>query len=195
MRIISGLARGTRLVDFEGSTIRPTSDRVRGAIFSMLTSKLGTFEGLRVLDIFAGTGAMGLEALSRGAATALFIDHTRQAQQLLKSNIQRCHLQKNSQLVIQSAQMALATLKDHCFDVIFMDPPYAKNLVPEIILKITEFQLLSRAGIICAEEKKGVDVAARIGSYTRIEVRHYGNTSIHLFMNTAPPLDQEFCHE
>lgn len=61
MRIISGLARGTRLVDFEGSTIRPTSDRVRGAIFSMLTSKLGTFEGLRVLDIFAGTGAMGLD--------------------------------------------------------------------------------------------------------------------------------------
>lgn len=185
MRIISGLARGTQLATFDGSEIRPTSDRVRGAIFSILTSQLGSFNQLRILDIFAGTGAMGLEALSRCAAEAIFIDQGQQANKLIQTNCQRCRCNKNYRIINQSAQESLPHLQGQCFDVIFIDPPYGKNLLPKIIHLIGQHHLLAPAGIICAEEQKAAIIPQQISSYEQTDIRHYGATSIYLYKQTG----------
>ncbi|MEA3466107.1 MAG: 16S rRNA (guanine(966)-N(2))-methyltransferase RsmD [Thermodesulfobacteriota bacterium] len=185
MRIISGHARGTQLATFDGKDIRPTSDRVRGAIFSILTSQLGSFNQLRILDIFAGTGAMGLEALSRCAAEAIFIDQGQQANKLIQTNYRRCHCDSNYHIIKQSAQKALPRLQGQCFDVIFIDPPYGKNLLPEIIQLIGQYQLLAPAGIICAEEQKKTLLPQQIAHYNQIDRRRYGATEILLYKNTG----------
>lgn len=185
MRIISGQARGTQLATFSGTEIRPTSDRVRGAIFSILTSQLGSFDQLRVLDIFAGSGAMGLEALSRAATSVIFIDQGSQANQLIQTNCKRCRCDKNKRIINQSAQKTLPLLQGQCFDLIFMDPPYGKNLIPEMIQLIAKHQLLSPEGIICAEEQKNTIVPQQIGSYEQSDIRHYGATTIYLYRESS----------
>lgn len=188
MRIISGSARGTLLASFDGADIRPTSDRVRGAVFSILTSRLGQFRQQRILDIFAGSGAMGLEALSRGAANATFIDQGRQAKQLIETNRTRCHFDKNNRILHQDAQKALPTLSGQQFDLIFMDPPYGKELVPKMIELIAQHNLLAQDGIICAEEQRNTALAQHIKDFEQQDVRHYGATSIYLYGYTESSL-------
>jgi len=191
VRIISGTARGTQLATFTGTEIRPTSDRVRGAIFSILTSRIGSFNGLKVLDIFAGTGAMGLEALSRSATEAVFIDKGRQAKQLIETNCKRCKLEHHARIISDCAQTALPRLHGQQFDVIFMDPPYNKDLIPQIIQLIEHYDLMADGGIICAEEDKKAEVAEQIGSVVQLQQRNYGNTTIYLFSKIAQHLPNE----
>ncbi len=124
MRIISGLWRGRPLVTPKGEATRPTADRMREALFSMLVSRLGSFEELAVADLFAGSGALGLEALSRGAATCLFVEHDRPALDALKANIAK--LGAKGAEVRATSVMALGhALKP--LDLILMDPPYASG--------------------------------------------------------------------
>lgn len=184
MRIISGSARGTQLATFDGAEIRPTSDRVRGAIFSILTSRLGHFSQKRILDVFAGSGAMGLEAMSRGAASVIFVDQGQQAKQLIQTNRTRCRLEKNTRIIHQSAQKALSSLKGQQFDLIFMDPPYGKELIPQIIELVAEHNLLAPDGIIFAEEQRNTKIPQHIKCYEQHDVRHYGATSIYLYSRT-----------
>lgn len=184
MRIISGSARGVQLATFEGKDIRPTSDRVRGAIFSILTSRLGHFSQLRILDVFAGSGAMGLESMSRGATNVIFIDNGKQAQQLIQTNCLRCRFDKNTRIIHQSAQKALSSLAGQQFDLIFMDPPYGKGLVPSVIELIADNQLLAPDGIICAEEQRNTVIPQQIKNYEQQDIRHYGATSIYLYSHT-----------
>ncbi|MCD6526797.1 MAG: 16S rRNA (guanine(966)-N(2))-methyltransferase RsmD [Desulfuromonas sp.] len=188
MRIISGKARGKQLAIFEGKEIRPTSDRVRGSIFSILTSRLGGFNGLRVLDLFAGTGAMGLEALSRGAQQAVFVDSGRQSHSLLEKNCQNCGVDAVSRRIASPVQKALPRLTQP-FDVIFLDPPYRQGLVDEVLHMISDFNLLKPGGIICAEEDKSHPVATHIGRFEQIDQRNYGSTTIHLFTHCRPSED------
>lgn len=124
---------------------------------------------------------MGLEALSRSAATVIFIDKGIQARKLIETNCQRCKLEHNKRIMNESAQAALAKLHGQQFDVIFMDPPYNKNLLPEVIQLIEHHSLLADNGIICAEEDKKAIVPKHIGTLTQTEQRHYGNTAIYLF--------------
>jgi 16S rRNA (guanine966-N2)-methyltransferase len=125
MRIISGTWRSRPLIAPKGDTTRPTADRTRETLFSMLTSRLGTFEGLQVLDLFAGSGALGLEALSRGAAHCTFVEQDRAALDALEANIaklgakQQCDVRRSSVLSLGSA------IKP--YDLILMDPPYASG--------------------------------------------------------------------
>jgi len=120
MRIIAGQWRGRVLVAPKGDTTRPTADRTREALFSMLTSRLGSFEGLRVADLFAGSGALGLEALSRGAAACTFVEQDRQALDALRANL--AALKAVGDVRAQSV-MTLAPAREG-FDLILMDPPY-----------------------------------------------------------------------
>lgn len=120
MRIIAGQWRGRVLVAPKGDTTRPTADRTREALFSMLTSRLGSFEGLRVADLFAGSGALGFEALSRGAATCTFVEQDRQALDALRANA--AALKAEADIRAQSV-MTLAPARDP-YDLILMDPPY-----------------------------------------------------------------------
>lgn len=122
MRIIAGEWRGRKLAAPEGMATRPTGDRVRETLFSMLASRLGSFEGLRVADLYAGSGALGLEALSRGAAFACFVEQDQRALSAIRSNIDSLGIGGRTQVLSRSAD---ALPKQEPFDLLFADPPYA----------------------------------------------------------------------
>ncbi|SDE14338.1 16S rRNA (guanine(966)-N(2))-methyltransferase RsmD [Desulfuromonas thiophila] len=181
MRIIAGQARGRQLADFSGRAIRPTSDRVREALFSILLSRLGSFEGLRVLDLFAGSGALALESLSRGACEAVLIDAAPAAARLIRQNAARCGLTERCQLVTRSLPEALMPLQGRRFDLIFIDPPYGQNLLPPLLQRIDQLQLLTPGGLLCAEEGRQSLPDERYGDLHLLLRRIYGQTAIHLY--------------
>jgi 16S rRNA (guanine966-N2)-methyltransferase len=129
MRIVAGAWRGRPIEAPAGETTRPTSDRARGALFSMLASRLGTFEGLRVADLFAGSGALGLEALSRGAAQCTFVETDRKAIEALRRNIARLGAGERADVRAQSALHGVPGP----FDLVLMDPPYASGFGPQAL--------------------------------------------------------------
>jgi len=124
MRIIAGEWRGRKLVPPPGPSTRPTADRVRETLFSMLASRLGSFEGLRVADLYAGSGALGLEALSRGAAFACFVEQDRAALDAIRANVASVAADQRTQVLGRAAESARAQAP---FDLIFADPPYAAS--------------------------------------------------------------------
>jgi 16S rRNA (guanine966-N2)-methyltransferase len=125
MRVISGIWRSRPLVAPKGDTTRPTADRTRETLFSMLTSRLGSFEDLKVLDLFAGSGALGLEALSRGAAQCVFVEQDRDALNALEDNIAKLGAKAQCD-VRRSSVLSLGTARSS-FDVILLDPPYGSG--------------------------------------------------------------------
>ena len=180
MRIISGSARGRKLAEFKGSGIRPTPDRAREALFSILTSRSGSLNGARVLELFAGSGALSLEALSRGADRALLVDSSPQAIALIRENIARCRMEAQTEVLRQPADKALSQLDNRSpFDLIFMDPPYNKGHIPRILGSIATLQLLAQNGIIAAESATGEQIDLPEG-LRLIESRRYGSSEIHL---------------
>ncbi len=181
MRIISGSARGRKLSDFSGQGIRPTPDRVREALFSKLTSRIGSFNGHKVLELFAGSGAQSLEALSRGAASAILVDSSSQAIKVIEENIARCKFTESASYLQADVLSALPRLQaDGPFDLILLDPPYHKGLIPQALEKIEALQLLAADGIICAESAAD-EVQSDCGEFTLLESRKYGSTRIHLY--------------
>ncbi|MCK5912573.1 MAG: 16S rRNA (guanine(966)-N(2))-methyltransferase RsmD, partial [Desulfuromusa sp.] len=142
MRIISGTARGRQLAPFSGKEVRPTPDRVREAIFSILTNRFGSFNGLKVLELFAGSGAQALEALSRGAKSAILVDSGSVAAKTIPENIKRCRFESNTRFLRQDIFTALPQLlSSGPFDLILLDPPYNQNLLPQSIEKIEHLNL------------------------------------------------------
>jgi 16S rRNA (guanine(966)-N(2))-methyltransferase RsmD len=184
VRIIGGTAKGRRLETFQGRDIRPTPDRVREAIFSALHSRLGTFSGLSVLDLFAGTGAMALEALSRGAQRAVLVDSGEQASRLARNNLRTCNLNGGrAELVRGDVLRTLPRLAGRGpFDLVFLDPPYGRDLVPRTLAELDRPGLLSEDVLICAEAAVADSVGDRLGSFRRVFHRNYGSTAVHLFL-------------
>ncbi|MBZ6378636.1 16S rRNA (guanine(966)-N(2))-methyltransferase RsmD [Pacificimonas flava] len=136
MKIIAGQWRGRTMTPPPSSTTRPTSARAREALFSSLTSKLGTFEGLRVADLFAGTGALGLEALSRGAAHCRFVENEPRALAVLRRNVANLRAQALSEIQTSDVlQVRQATVP---FDLLFLDPPYEKGLAAPALERLAE---------------------------------------------------------
>lgn len=188
LRIISGRARGKKLVEFAGAQVRPTADRVREALFSILTSRLGTLQGCKVLDLFAGTGALALEALSRGAQSALLVEAHPESIKIIQSNIDGCRMTDCARVLRGELPAALAlTMKSAPFDLIFLDPPYAQGLAQATLIQIVALELLSAKGMIIVETAKGEILPAQIGSLLRTDQRHYGVSTITLFERTTPP--------
>jgi 16S rRNA (guanine966-N2)-methyltransferase len=147
MRIIAGMWRGRTLVTPKGDDTRPTADRTREALFSMLVSRLGSFEGLRIADLFAGTGALGLEALSRGAAHCTFVEQDRSALEALKTNIAK--LGANADVRAGSA-LALGHAAQP-FDLILMDPPYLTGAGSVALDKLARQGWITPATLISIE--------------------------------------------
>lgn len=149
MRIITGTARGVKLDTLEGEVTRPTSERLKEALFSMIQFDI---EGRAVLDLFGGSGQLGLEALSRGAGSCTFIDNSREASELIIGNARKCKLFDKCRI---STMDSIAFLKSaagkQSFDVIFIDPPYDAGLVAESLALIKEGGLLSVGGVIAVE--------------------------------------------
>lgn len=147
MRVITGSARGRRLKELEGMETRPTTDRVKEGLFNILQFDI---EGRRVLDLFAGTGQLGIECLSRGAASAVFVDRRADAVKLIRENLKVTDLQDRARVVAGDSVEYLKTQRER-FDIILLDPPYAAGLLEPVIGYITRFDILKTHGIIVAE--------------------------------------------
>ncbi|KAB7648501.1 16S rRNA (guanine(966)-N(2))-methyltransferase RsmD [Polymorphobacter fuscus] len=173
MRIIAGHWRGRALVAPEGAATRPTADRVREALFSMLTSRLGSFEGLRVLDGFAGTGALGLEAMSRGAAYATFVENDPAAVKALRTNIAGMKFVAD---VIAAPITAIGTAPLAC-DIILLDPPYGSGLAEPALLCLAERGWIAPHALVSVETSRKEALAS---DYDVLAVRDHGKARLHL---------------
>lgn len=176
MRIVAGAWRGRPLVAPEGVATRPTSDRARETVFSMLTSRLGTFEELNVIDLFAGTGALGLEALSRGAAHATFIENDRAALSALKTNIAKLGAGERTTVLPRSAE-APGTAPVPA-DLAFLDPPYGTDLGEKALAALLKGGWLAPGAWISMETARGQTLAAE--GFTVDAVRDVGKARLHL---------------
>lgn len=183
MRIIAGSARGKKLAAFASHHIRPTSDRVREALFSILTSRYdGSLADLTVLDLFAGTGALALEALSRGAKSAVLIEGSRQSLAIIRANITACRFEDRTVLIQGELPATLRSAALHGpFDLIFLDPPYGQGLAPVILQQIGEQGLLNDAGIVVVEAGVKESLPTEAGGLELRDRRSYGATAISLF--------------
>lgn len=181
MRVIAGTARGRRLVTFTGRDVRPTPDRVREALFSILISKFGTFAELKVLDLFAGSGALAIEALSRGAASACLVEKAPAAEKIVRENLNLCHFSAKTEVLIRDVWQALAKFGDRDFDLIFLDPPYGQGLANRALSEIERLKLLSKKGILCAETGRDETLPESVGQLQRIDQRRYGTTMINFY--------------
>lgn len=179
--MIAGQWRGRSLHAPPGATTRPTADRTREALFSMLTSRIGSFEGLRVLDLFAGTGALGLEALSRGAAHCTFIELDRIAIEAIHANIRTLDAAVYCIVRQQSAAEPIAVTQP--FDLIFADPPYATGLGERAISRYVEAGALAPSGLACLETADNEHPS--IDGLTLETERVYGRARISLFRLSA----------
>ncbi len=151
MRIIAGQLRGRPLTTPPGLATRPTSDRVRVALFSMLASRLGSFEGLRVADLYAGSGALGLEAISRGAAHATFVEMDGRAAAAIKANAERLGVAERVRILGGSA---LALPRSDAFDLIFADPPYAAGSGSGVVKAVADAGWLAIGGWMSVESAR-----------------------------------------
>jgi len=181
MRIIAGEWRGRTIEAPPGQSTRPTADRVRETLFSMLASRLGSFEELRVADLFAGSGALGFEALSRGASHATFIERDPKAAAAIKRNAERLRVPDRTQILPGSA---LALPKAEPFDLIFADPPYAAGSGSAVVQAIAKAGWLAPGGWLSVEIARGdaVDPA----ELTIDAVRDVGRARLTLLRRTWP---------
>lgn len=165
---------------------------MREALFSTLFSRLGNFSGKKVLDLFAGTGAMALEAISRGAESAILIDHSRDAGQIISQNLQTTGLADKAKFHCGKVMSALPLIaKEGPFDLIFLDPPYADQAVEEVILAVIHFGLLASDGMICVETSRTVSLPEQIGEMSRSDLRKYGSTAITLYQQSPLGVETE----
>ena len=174
MRVITGSARGRRLKTPENDEIRPTTDNVKESVFNILQFDI---EGRRVLDLFAGTGQLGIEALSRGAAEAVFVDESRESVRIVKENLKTCGM---SAPVFQTN--ALDFLRS-CgkFDLIFVDPPYDAGLYAPVLKTINSVDNLNDGGIIVCEARRETELPDMEAPYARKKEYRYGKVKICLY--------------
>ena len=177
MRVITGKARGIQLKTPEGLQTRPTSHRVKEALFSIIQFDV---PGRRVLDLFGGTGQLGIEALSRGATGAVFVDAGDKACSLIRENLRRCKMDKDAQIIRSDYLQYLQTCRDK-FGIVFLDPPYAEVFLENALKKITEIDILESGGIIVAERPVGKDLPWDFPGFTRSKDYKYGNTLLTLY--------------
>lgn len=171
MRVITGTARGRRLKTPENYDIRPTTDNVKESLFNIIQFDV---EGRKVLDLFAGTGQLGIECLSRGADSVVFVDESREAVNIVKDNLKTCGL---SASVLQMD--ALSYLRG-CgkFDLIFVDPPYDSNLYEEVLKIINSVDILSDGGIIICEARRERQLPEMTEPYRKLREYHYGKVKL-----------------
>ena len=183
MRVIAGSARGVRLAAPVGMQTRPTADRVKEALFSIISSR-HDFEGAWILDICAGTGGLGIEALSRGAVSCCFIEQDRTVVQVLKQNLTTSGFTGKSECIALDALKGLQQLsrQGKIFDIVFFDPPYASNLYSSIIEALNSLSLLSDEALLVAECSSRTPLAERYGTLVRVDRRVYGDTALEFFV-------------
>ena len=174
MRVITGSARGRKLKTPENYDIRPTTDNVKESVFNIIQFDI---EGRRILDLFAGTGQLGIECLSRGASSAVFVDQSREAVKIVKDNLKACGL---SGTVVQSD--ALSFLRT-CgkFDIIFIDPPYDSDLYESVLNTVNSIDILSDGGIIVCESRRERTLPDMSAPYKKRREYTYGKVKLCIY--------------
>ena len=177
MRVITGKARGVQLKTPEGMLTRPTADRVKEALFSIINFDI---PGASVLDLFGGTGQLGIEALSRGAARCTFVDAREEACRLIRENLKRTKLSQAG-TVVRSDYMGYLNRCRERYSIILLDPPYAEVFLENAIKRITEIDILQTDGIIVAERPVGKDLPWTFAGYQRSKDYKYGKTLLTIY--------------
>lgn len=181
MRVISGSARGRSLKAGRGQAIRPTASKTKGAIFSILISRYG-LEGEAILDLFAGAGSLGIEALSRGAARVTFVEKDAGAVRILRDNLGRCGLLEQSRVVQAGLPLALRKLAGERFGGVLLDPPYGRGLVQPTLAELGRLRLVSPGGWVVAEHSADEPVGEAHGDLRLTDARRYGKTALAIFV-------------
>ena len=186
IRIISGHLRGKKLFTLPGHETRPTSDRLRETVFNLL---LRLPEPARVVDLFAGTGALGIEALSRGAQNAWFVDRSTKALGIIKKNIFSCRLETQARIVKWDVAKNLNCLRPlaKTVDMVFMDPPYEKGLVCPALAHLARANALAPGGVVVVEHTAAEPVTTDGLPFETADQRTYGKTMVTLLRHLATP--------
>ena len=177
MRVITGKARGVSLKTPEGMQTRPTTDRVKEAMFSIIHFDV---PGAKVLDLFGGTGQLGIEALSRGAESAVFVDSREESCKLIRENLTRTKLQPQGKVVRADYLEYIRRCREK-FDIILLDPPYAEVFLENALKTIVEIDILQSGGIIVAERPVGKELPWEFAGFTRSRDYKYGNTLLTIY--------------
>lgn len=178
MRIVAGKARGTKLHALEGLDTRPTTDKVKEAIFNMIGARL---DELVVLDLFAGSGALGLEAVSRSAVRAVFVESSPEARRIIDTNIRLCHFESVCEIIGSDVVQYLSGKAKGTYDLIFMDPPYFSGLNEKSLELISAKNLLDPDGLIICEHDASESMPVRIGNLTCVKVKQYGRVAVSFY--------------
>jgi 16S rRNA (guanine966-N2)-methyltransferase len=175
MRIISGKFKSRRLLTLPGSATRPTLDQTKEAIFSSIGGRCQDFV---VLDLFGGSGALALEAISRGARMAYIADKSVQALKIIKTNVDSLKVEEQVKIIKGDYRSVLSKLKEQSFDIIFLDPPYSMKIIDEIISFLIENDMVTRSGFIVAEYAKGYLVNNNYDDFEVRLQRTYSNSEV-----------------
>ena len=185
MRVITGIARGMKIETLSGNDVRPTTDKVNEALFSILQFDI---EGRRVLDLFAGSGQLGIEALSRGAAQAVFVDASRESVELVKRNLQHTKLDKQAR-VVSSDAIAFLQGKHEPFDIALLDPPYRKDLIEQALPLMA--RVMKPTGLIVCEHPTDEPLPDEAGPFRRLRDYRYGRIVLTLYRIPAAPVEEK----
>jgi 16S rRNA (guanine966-N2)-methyltransferase len=181
MRVTGGRVRGHHLATLRGLLIRPSSDLIRQAVFNLIGREI---YGVKVLDLFAGTGSLGIEALSRGAFEAVFIDNSNQAVKLIKQNLERCGYEALGSIVKKDLGRGLPRNRafiNNRFELVFMDPPYGKAFIPPLLKELSDRKVLSDSSMVVTESSKFDILPAVSGALQLVKDRTYGETKINIY--------------
>lgn len=189
MRVIGGKLKGRKIKTCRGTLLRPTSQKIREAIFDIISPFL---TGGLVLDLFAGTGSLGIEALSRGMGRAVFVENNPRIISVLKENIISCQLENRAEVIIFPVTKGLKILRSRKekFDLIFLDPPYLSNLVGKTILEINKANILLKDSLVIVEHSSKEDIKSSYGNLIRFDQRQYGQTLVSFFILDSISLER-----
>ena len=175
MRVITGSARGRKLLTLGGEEVRPTPERVKEAVFSVIPFQI---EGRSFLDLFAGSGQMGIEALSRGARKSVFVDARRESIETVKKNLENTGLKKDAEVVLADALAYLRQCRD-VYDLAFLDPPYYSGLLQKALPMVAE--IMNRGGLIICGNAQNKDLPTEIGDFVLDRSYRYGKIKINTY--------------
>ena len=177
MRIISGKARGTKLYTLEGENTRPTLDRVKESIFNIIQNEI---EGAKILDLFAGSGAIGLEFLSRGAEKAVLCDKSKEAINIIRKNVEKTHMESHVRVYNEDFENCLEKIKNEQFDIIYLDPPYDTEYIKKSLEKIIKLNIAKEESLIIVETDDEQRILKEIENIDVeiVDKRKYGRATI-----------------
>lgn len=182
MRVITGIARGRRLVTLDGDDVRPTTEKVKEALFSAIQFEI---EGRRVLDLFAGSGQLGIEALSRGAKNAVFVDASKKSVEIVRQNLETTGFTKSA-VVLNTDSLAFLRTRAEKYDIAFLDPPYRTGLLQKALENID--RVMSDGGLIVVECPTDEEFPENAGSFEKTKEYKYGKIKLAIYRK---PSDEE----